>query len=99
VLSADYQEVVRRALSRSVLVLTCQGFDQSDCLGQGRLTRAMITLVGSKLVPGTREGEIKARMGDCAFSLVRNDKLTYFWALLLSSLSFCSGFLPGQFMN
>ena len=67
-LSADHEEVVRHALFRSVLAPACQGFGQSDCLGQGRLARVMTTLVGSKLMSGTRgEGEIKARTGDCAF--------------------------------
>jgi len=100
VLGADHEEVVRHAPFGSVLAPTCQGFDQSDCLGQGRLARAMTTLVGSKLMLGTRERgtEIQARMGDSAFSLMRNDKLTYFWALSLVYLSFCLGWFVCPFL-
>jgi len=32
------------------------------------------------------------------FSLMQNDKLTYFWALLLASVSFCSGWFVCPFL-
>lgn len=67
-LSADHEEVVRHALFRSVLAPACQGFGQSDRLGQGRLARAVMGPWLDQSLCRAREGrEMKARMGDCAF--------------------------------